>query len=255
MDGKNMSLNSYSHHAPKMEWIHQYFEFKNDFDTKHSLGSQMYGFFKRFLRDANLLDENGFSNTAKLVDRLGYESETAWGIIYTNLCYTPQVNWFVKTIDFQADYDKKLMASLMVESGAKESWTNDIFSSIGRITELPMGAMGFGKLLKENNRATGIIRFKWSNPIPEVILYSLYRFAEACGDYYQFSLETLMDDSIERNGVSPTRMFGLDRDEMVRVLNGLSINYPDFISASFNLDLDNITLRDDKTSDDVLDLF
>jgi phosphoadenosine phosphosulfate reductase len=64
-----------------------------------------------------------------------------------------------------------------------------------------------------------------------------------------------MDDSVERNGVSPTRMFGLDRDEMVRILNGLSINYPEFISASFTLDLDNITLRDDKTSEDVLELF
>ena len=64
-----------------------------------------------------------------------------------------------------------------------------------------------------------------------------------------------MDDTIERNGVSPTRMFGIDRDEMVRILNGLSINYPEFISASFTLDLDNITLRDDKTSEDVLGLF
>lgn len=255
MSGKNMSLNSYSHHAPKMEWIQQYFDYKNDFDNNHSLGSQMYSFFKRFLRDANLLDENGFSDTAKLVDRLGYESETAWGIIYTNLCYTPQVNWLVNNVDFYTDYDKKLMATLMIESGAKESWTNDIFSSIGRITELPMGELGFGRMVKEKNRAVGMVRNTWSNPVPEVILYALYKFAEACGEYYQFSLETLMDDTIERNGVSPTRMFGIDRDEMVRILNGLSINYPEFISASFTLDLDNITLRDDKTSEDVLGLF
>ena len=42
---------------------------------------------------------------------------------------------------------------------------------------------------------------------------------------------------------------------MVRILNGLSINYPEFISVSFTLDLDNITLREDKTSADVLTLF
>ena len=80
----------------------------------------------------------------------------------------------------------------------------------------------------------------------------IYKFAEACGEYFQFSLETLLDDSIERDGVSPSRIFGLDKDTMVRILNGLSINYPEFISASFTLDLDNITLRDDKTSADVL---
>lgn len=42
---------------------------------------------------------------------------------------------------------------------------------------------------------------------------------------------------------------------MEKILNGLSVNYPDFISASFTLDLDNITLKSDKTSEDVLQLF
>ena len=42
---------------------------------------------------------------------------------------------------------------------------------------------------------------------------------------------------------------------MEKILNGLSVNYPDFISVSFTLDLDNITLKSDKTSDDVLQLF
>lgn len=67
-----------------------------------------------------------------------------------------------------------------------------------------------------------------------------------------------MDDSIERDGVSPTRIFGLDRETMVRILNGLSVNYPEFLSASFTLDLDTITLRPtgaNLTSDDVLKLF
>lgn len=89
MSGKNMSLNSYSHHAPKIEWFSQYFEYKNEFDEKHSLGSQMYSFFKRFLRDAKLLDDTGFSRTAEIVDKLGLDNEQSWGIIYTNLCYTP----------------------------------------------------------------------------------------------------------------------------------------------------------------------
>ena len=50
-------------------------------------------------------------------------------------------------------------------------------------------------------------------------------------------------------------MFGIEKDEMIRILNGLTINYPEYISASFTLDLDNITLRSDKSSTDVLELF
>ena len=104
-------------------------------------------------------------------------------------------------------------------------------------------------------KLNSIYRKSWSNPVSEVILYSLYKFAKACGDYYQFRLRTLLDDSIERDGVSPTRIFGLDRETMIPILNGLSVNYPDFISASFTLDLDNITLDPEKTSADVLQIF
>ena len=255
MADKSMSLNSFSHHAPKPDWISQYFTFKSEFDEKHSLGSQMYSFFKRFLRDAELLDENGFSAVAEIIDRIGYMSNEAWGIIYTNLCSNPQIFWYVNGVDFGRDYSKGMLASLMVEAGAKESWTNDIFSSLVRFTELPMGELGFGKTDKVKNRAVSIHRNAWENPIPEIILYSLYKFSEACGNIKQFSLGSLLDDSIERDGVSPTRIFGLDRDMMVRILNGLSMNYPDFINASFTLGLDSITLRDDKTSADVLTLF
>ena len=65
----------------------------------------------------------------------------------------------------------------------------------------------------------------------------------------------MLDNTIERDGVSPTRIFGLDYDTMVPLLNGLSVNYPDFISASFSLGLDTINLRPDKSSQDVLSLF
>ena len=255
MSGKNMSLNSYSHFAPKMDWIKQYFTYKDDFDDNNDLGSQMQGFFKRFLRDAQLLDTNGFTSIAEKCDELGYESEATWGIIYTNLCYTPQTNWYVKTVDLDMDYSKTLISQLMVEAGAKESWTGDVFSAISRITELPMGKMGYGTAIKEKNRNTGVVRHKWQEPIPEIILYSLYKFAEACDGYYQFSLSTLMDDSIERNGISPTRIFGLDREKMIAILNNLSTHYPEYIHASFTLDLETITLKDEKTSDDIINLF
>lgn len=255
MAGKNMSLNSYSHHAPKMEWMRQYFTFKNEFAERHTLGSQMYSFFKRFLRDAKLLDETGFSSTAQLVDRLTLANETGWGIMLVNLCYAPQIHWFVTHVAFHEIYSRAYLGNLMLEAGAKDSWVNDIFGSLVRMTELPLGKIGLGYAEKEKNRASSIQREPWENPNPEVILYSLYKFAEACGGYYQFSLGTLLDTSIERDGVSPVQIFGLDRAEMVRILNGLSSRYPDFISASFTLDLDNITLHAEKKSEDVLQLF
>ncbi|NLC75515.1 MAG: phosphoadenosine phosphosulfate reductase, partial [Clostridiales bacterium] len=76
-----------------------------------------------------------------------------------------------------------------------------------------------------------------------------------CGGYYQFTLSRLLNHDIDSDGVSPTEIFGIDRDQMEKLLTGLSVNYPEFINASFTLDLDNITLRSEKTSQDVLTLF
>jgi phosphoadenosine phosphosulfate reductase len=249
------SLNCYSHHAPKLDWFDQFFNYKNEFDQKHSLGSQMYSFFKRFLRDAELLNENSFSEFATVIDSLGLDNLSSWGLMLVNLSYTPQINWLVKRTPMFEAYSKDYTLSLLVSDGAKESWVSDIWSSYSRILDLPFHEVGLGEPKREKSKMTAIIRTPWQRPDPRVILYSLYKFAEACGDYYQFTLSRLLDHDIDSDGVSPTEIFGLDRNTMEKLLNGLSVNYPEYISATFTLDLDNITLRSNKTSNDVLELF
>jgi len=88
-----------------------------------------------------------------------------------------------------------------------------------------------------------------------IVLYGLFKFAEKCNDYKEFTLATLLNDSIDRDGISPTRIFGLDREDMTPLLLGLSAKYPEFITASFTHDLEKITLAETKSSGDVLDLF
>ena len=252
---KTKSLNCYSHFAPRMEWFDQFFKYKEDFDNKHTLGSQMYSFFKRFLRDSLLIDETGYSKTAKIVENLGIDNLSSWGIIFTNLSYTPQINWYVKNINFYEKYGKDYTLSLLVDDGAKESWVADIWNCFVRFSNLPLGDVGFGIGERQAEKYVAVYRTPWQNPDPRVILYSLYRFAEACGGYNQFTLTRLLNHDIESDGVSPTEIFGLSREQMEKIVSGLAINYPEFISASFTLDLDNINLKSDKTSDDVLKLF
>ena len=97
------------------------------------------------------------------------------------------------------------------------------------------------------------IRGSWENPDEKVILYALYKFSEACGNYKQFTLTRLLDTTVESDGISPTQIFGLSRETMEKILNGLTFNYPDLIEARFTLGLDNITLKSDKSSLEILD--
>ena len=96
------------------------------------------------------------------------------------------------------------------------------------------------------------VRGSWKNPDEKVILYALYKFAESCGNYRQFTLTRLLDTSVESAGISPTQIFGLNRETMEKILNGLTFNYSDLIEARFTLGLDNITLKSDKTANEIL---
>lgn len=248
------SLNCYSTHAPKMDWLTQYFTLKNDFVLNNSLGSQMFSFFKRFLRDAELISGDEFSQTAQIVEHIGLDDLSCWGIMLTNLAYTPQINWFITHLNMNEVSSKEYITTMLEDSDTNERAANDIFRSMVRFVELPFNAVGLGYSMLEKKKVVSITRTPWQNPNPTVILYALYKFAEACGEYYQFTLNRLLAHDTDSDGVSPTEIFGLERDQMEKLLNGLSVNYPDFITTSFTLDLDNITLNADKTSQDVLSL-
>ena len=251
----NGSLNRYSHHAPRLNWFEQFFTYKDEFEDNNDLGSKMIQYFKMFLRDADLVHDGKYSEFATVVESVGLQDDAAWALMLSNLAYTAQINWFVNKISFLTPAKKSYIIWAAIEAGTPEGPAKDVWASLARLADLPFNQVGLGFVDTSNKKDPSIIRTAWGDPNARVVLYSLYKFAEACGEYYQFTLETLLDDSIERDGVSPTRLFGLDRETMIRILNGLAVNYPDFISASFTLDLDNITLRSDKTSKDVLKLF
>lgn len=250
--GKTQSLNCFSHHAPKMEWMEQYFAFKNEFKEKNTLGSQMFNFFKRFLRDADLLDNGGFTRFAEIVNDIGLDEELSWALMLANLAYNPQFGWYIKNINFGETLSKEYVCSLLVDCGADEKWVNDVWSSLTRIMSLPFSQVGLGQMIKEKNKAVALYRTEWKSPDDRVILYSLYKFSEICENYKQFTLTRLLDTSVESTGISPTQIFGLNRETMEKILNGLTFNYPDLIEARFTLGLDNITLKSDKTANEIL---
>ena len=250
--GKTQSLNCFSHHAPKLDWMEQYFTFKNEFKDKNTLGSQMFSFFKRFLKDADLLDDNGFTRFAEIISDIGLDENLSWALMLANLAYNPQIGWYICNISFGETMSKEYVCSMLVDSGADEKWVNDVWSSLARILDLPFSHVGLGEMVKEKNKAVALYRTGWQVPDERVILYSLYQFSEKCGNFKQFTLTRLLDTSIESDGISPTQIFGLNRDTMEKILNGLTFNYPDLIEARFTLGLDNITLKSDKSADEIL---
>ena len=185
----------------------------------------------------------------------GLDDISIWALMLVNLAYTPEINWYITNCNFNEYYSQKSMINDLENEGISASAKASIPNALRRISLLPFNEVGYGNVI-DVNKENGFIMFRkpWADPDPKVILYSLYKFSEACGDYKQFTLTRLLNHEIESDGISPTQIFGLDRKTMERILSGLANNYPDFISVSFTLDLDNINLKD-KTSEDVLSLF
>ena len=251
------SLNTFEEHAPKPEWVVDFFERQDAFLQENGLGPNQQTKFKRFLSDASLINKNHITDFTKLITRIGWESEQAWGLILVQLVNNnPQMRWYVENLSVGASYPRKRVEDKLTSLGLTEKMARAIVSSFKRLCELPLGTkLNFGTVTEKGRQIETLVRGKSTLEDNRVVLYSLYKFAEACEGYYQFTLTRLLDHTVESVGISPTQIFGFDRDDMERFLNGLSVRYPEFINATFTHDLDKITLREDKTSADVLSLF
>lgn len=249
---KMKTINCFDDHAPKRDWLVSFFDLQNNFFVEHTLGPNMFTHFKRFLRDAGLIDNNKCTHFSELICQIGWETDVALGLILTNLAYeNAQFEWYINNLDIGVYYDTNEIKEQLIATDMKEKAAKSIVKSYARIVGTPFGTIlnfGFAD-------GSDMVRTKCSLSDGRVFLYALYIFVEKCNMEKEFHVSYLFDEDVERDGVSPVRLFGLyDEEELKSILLGLSSRYPEFINVTYTNDLKTITLRD-KTPVDVLELF
>ncbi|MBO6272667.1 phosphoadenosine phosphosulfate reductase family protein [bacterium] len=241
-------------------WIREYMK-----EFLYEPGNRKTDSMFTFLNDAGITQKRKITDFGQFIKNQGIDNEKIWALLLCNLAYSPAFHWYIKNITFDNKFDENSLSYQLGEDVSKkvknDFWngfkiiltTNEYFQKIGfGIPDVDIKQLSSGdKRIKMNS----LTRHSWLNPDPIVILYALYKFAENCGQYYQFTLSRLLDHNTDSNGISPTEIFGIDRDTMEKLLQGLAIQYPEYISVSFTHDLDSIILREDKTSKDILGLF
>lgn len=254
---KNKSLNTFADHAPKSEWIRDFFANPQAFLEKNPLGIMQIAKFRRFLYDAELVDRKSKLPTefAELVKKIGWNTATALGLILVNLVYNnPQMRWYVENLHVGEGIAREIVEEKLRAVGVSVKDSKSIVKAFRRLCENQLGTeLNFGTVTTENRKHI-LRRLQVKIDDGRVILYAFYKFAEAAGGWYQFNLTRLIKDS-NSAGVSPTKIFGIEYEDMQEFLNGLSANYPDYISATFTHDLEKISLVSEKNSQDVLNLF
>lgn len=254
---KDKSINSFANHAPKAEWIREFFELGDNYWDNNTLNKKnQEPKVKRFLRESGVIDKNNkCTDLFNLINNIGWESETSWGIIIVNFVDNPQFAWYIKHLDVGFFYEREKVSDMLMAEGVSKPDATSIINAFKRFCELPMGtSLNWGCITENGRKIQSICRTKCIISDNRVVLYALYKFAENCNDYKEFTLGWMMNDDFERGGISPTRIFGLGYEDTKSILMGLSAKYPEFINAAFTNDLDKITLTD-KMSQDVLCLF
>lgn len=282
-------LDRYYSFGIRENWLRIYFDYEGSEQFWNSDGdgevpNKKKDAFLNFVKDAGLVEEDKSlkgkeykytrykpNDFAQRMFSLGIDDESMWAFLMCNLAYaddSEEFRWFINNIPFNETVTPdtiRLRLEEVMENDKSGLGKRNVCDALKAfIVKTPFGAkLGLGSVAdyeekvsangKETITLNYFIRGSWNNPSEKVILFALYKFAEACGNYRQFTLTRLLDTSIESKGISPTQIFGLNRETMEKILNGLTFNYPDLIEARFTLGLDNITLKSDKSAAEILD--
>ena len=154
-----------------------------------------------------------------------------------------------------ANYEKGDLVVMIGENYSKSNRENAVTALTETLRQSPIGsALKQGLPIEITKNTYSYLREGWDYPHAIALLYSLYLYAEHTGRR-TFSFTELVNahKNPESKGMSPHDIYGIEIKAFREQVQGLAINYPQYIRVSFVANLDNIILED-YSSVDILDL-
>lgn len=140
------SLNSFANHAPKPEWVQNFFNLGNDYwNSDNGLNPKLQiPMFKKFLRGCGLIDAKG--ETTLLFDivsssKYGWQSGITWGLALANFAYNAQCKWFITNMDIGICYDRSQIRDMLIAENVKKDDATSIINAYKRFCNLPLGTV------------------------------------------------------------------------------------------------------------------
>ncbi len=191
------AIDRYGNFGVEYKWVTSYFKKKDAYWDDAQLGKNMIKSLRSFLNDSGVTVKNHFSPFGEIVDRLGIETSSAWALMLCELAYTSEFNWWIMNIDFETELTPDGIYAMLTDVPSENSRSHIVsaYKNILVSNSILSREIGLGECdwTEKNGKRfwNSVIRTAWKNPDPVVILYSMYKFAEACGDYYTFTLSRL----------------------------------------------------------------
>lgn len=259
--GTKSGINRYNDGMGMRErWVETYFNTYNTFfdNNDHGLNPKyQVPPFINWLREARILSHDGKSITESgvfMAKAYKEKPNVVWEIIFIGLCENSEIcNWYQRSIGFTHAYTRE-EADIILQDSYPElqdrTLRNPFNSLLNTFKESPLGtSIPVGVLAKEHNKV--VISRRSHNDLSLVAAaYSLYRYAER-QKRYSLTVSEFYDEN-QKEGIY--REFGIDRNVLERLLLSIQEESNHVLRAELNMGLDNIILREDLTSVDILKL-
>lgn len=252
------SIASYQTFGIRQDWLNFYIECKGE---NLPLGKNMIASLRLWFTQSYLMEtgrnQGKLTKLMQLADKLGVHDRQLWTLIYFALANnSPLIKWLVTSFPFDTTIPREEIIAQIDESVFSGKSKSRITTPLGQcLKETPIGNSPDGFFFFEVSKKEMVsLTRKRCSITPIAVLYSLYMMCEL-GERTSFTLSEMMQGDFEAPYLSPLYVFGMEIDELKQQCLGLSSRYPDFISCSFTLGLDEVRLQPAaKSKEDVLDL-
>lgn len=254
------TINRYNNFGFRHKWLTYYMGHVESFfeNNDHGLNvANQLPPFTNWLRDAGIVNPAGkdITEIGKLLsDKFANSSVLVWEILWINLNQNSEIcAWYSASAEYERLYSKDELEKILEETLPQYSSSvrKNAFGALqNTFVTSPLGAeLKIGIVSKVNNKPM-IIRKAHNDLSLVATAYSLYRYAEKTGRYSLTVSEFYNPE--QREGI--VRQFGIERDAFEQNLRSLEQDNNHVLRSELKMGLDNIILRDDLKSEDILKL-
>jgi len=256
MEKKTGGIDKYSTFGLREEWLSSFLNFGDQWLEKNNLGSKQIPAVLHWLIDAELVEPK-----TKKITMLGEylrkiylkDNLFVWSTIWNNLYYNSRIiEWYCNQVDWGITCIKKELKEKITSSYpnlSRGTLSNPIDAMVNMFDNSPLGEkLQIGLLDKKGRVVKSIKKIGTDEVHPLVIAYSLYKAAEHMGRR-DFTISELYNKEFKGG---PYKLFGISRDKLERILRGLQEDKEQILRVDLVADLDNIYLRDDLSSLDIV---
>lgn len=259
--GSKSGINRYNDGMGMRErWVENYFNnYETFFDNSDHGLNPKYQIppFINWLREAMILSQDGKSITESgMYMAKAYKSkpQMVWELIFIGLCDNSEIcNWYHGSIGYSHSYSREEADIILQDSYPDlqdRTLRNPFNSLLNTFKESPLGSSIPAGVLYKDNKKVMISRRPHNELSMVAAAYSLYRYAER-KKRFTLTVSEFYDEN-QKEGIY--RQFGIDREVFERLLLSIQEESNHVLRAELNMGLDNIILRDDLTSVDILKL-